>query len=218
MMKPFMIILSSLSVALLNACVYFSAPEMPDCVAKNGNEYCVQKDDTITRLSLRFDVPEEEIIRLNHLENKGLYPGQLLRLRDSLIQETSVFPLQSQWQLPVKGKVFVSFDSEHKGVDFAAEAKESVVAVDDGQVIFARNQLARYGKTVLLRHSNTLMSVYAHTGKILVKEGEKVKKGQIIAQVGNTEHQKPSLHFEVRVNGEAVNPADYLLLNEMTPQ
>lgn len=185
---------------------------LPTCAAQNPYEYCVQKDDTLNRLSLRFGVDKAVIKALNQLTSDELVVGQLLRLRAADNQETLPFSssLNTSWQMPIQGGVLQAFHQTHKGIDFACLNNAPVWAVADGRVIAVRDDLAAYGKTVLLQHSNTLMTVYAHTAKIVIKEGQKVKQGQLIAYAGTSEHQRPALHFEVRVNGRAVNPMDYL--------
>jgi murein DD-endopeptidase MepM/ murein hydrolase activator NlpD len=105
---------------------------------------------------------------------------------------------------------FTSRGSEfHKGVDFAASYGQAAVATGDGIVIFA-GWNAGYGRMVIISHGYGLTTLYAHNSKLLVKQGDKVKKGQAIAKVGNTGRSTGThLHYEVKLNGKNVNPANY---------
>ena len=80
----------------------------------------------------------------------------------------------------------------------------------DGKVVYAGNGLRGYGNLVIVKHDNTYLTAYAHNSKLLVKEGDTVRKGQKIAEMGDTDATAPKLHFELRVNGKPVNPTPYL--------
>ncbi len=100
----------------------------------------------------------------------------------------------------------------HCGVDIAADVGETVVAVADGKVIACEEEPFNggYGMAVVIDHGNGLQTLYAHLGKIAVSAGEQVAAGQTIAVTGMTgEVTGPCLHFEVRVNGEAVDPLSW---------
>ena len=105
---------------------------------------------------------------------------------------------------------FTSRGSEfHKGIDFAASYGQTVSATGDGIVAFA-GWNAGYGRMVIISHGYGLTTLYAHNSKLLVKQGDKVKKGQAIAKVGNTGRSTGThLHYEVKLNGKNVNPANY---------
>jgi lipoprotein NlpD len=77
-------------------------------------------------------------------------------------------------------------------------------------VVYAGNSLRGYGNLVIIKHDNTYLTAYAHNSKLLVKEGDAVRKGQKIAEMGDTDATSPKLHFELRVNGKPVNPTPYL--------
>ncbi len=98
----------------------------------------------------------------------------------------------------------------HKGIDLAAPIGTPVKAADGGVVISAGRRRS-FGKLVTIDHGNGLISMYAHNSSILVRVGQKVSKGQLIAKVGNTGRSTgPHLHFEVRVYGRSVNPSRYV--------
>jgi murein DD-endopeptidase MepM/ murein hydrolase activator NlpD len=105
---------------------------------------------------------------------------------------------------------FTSRGSEfHKGVDFAASYGETVSATGDGIVIFS-GWNAGYGRMVIISHGYGITTLYAHNSKLLVNQGDKVKKGQAISKAGNTGRSTGThVHYEVKVNGKNVNPAKY---------
>ena len=111
---------------------------------------------------------------------------------------------------PAKGKVTSEFSESNKGIDIAGKVGEPVLAASDGKVVYAGNSLRGYGNLVIVKHDNAYLTAYAHNSKLLVKEGDSVRKGQRIAEMGDTDTTSPKLHFELRVNGKPVNPTPYL--------
>ncbi len=115
------------------------------------------------------------------------------------------------WGWPVKGKVIAGFsEASNKGLDIAANIGDPVTASSAGRVVYSGSGLRGYGKLVIIKHNQTYLSAYAHNSTILVKEGQNVVKGQKIAEAGNSDSDKPMLHFEIRKLGKPVDPAKYL--------
>jgi murein DD-endopeptidase MepM/ murein hydrolase activator NlpD len=115
---------------------------------------------------------------------------------------------------PLKGVLYgrygVRAGQRHDGIDIAAPEGTPVGAAADGTVIFAGEQ-AGYGGLVILRHDGDLVTLYAHNARVLVKEGQRVRRGQPIAAVGQTgKTTGPHLHFEVRAGTRPRNPLLYL--------
>ncbi|HEX4857175.1 MAG TPA: peptidoglycan DD-metalloendopeptidase family protein [Limnobacter sp.] len=98
----------------------------------------------------------------------------------------------------------------NKGIDLAAKVGDPVVASQAGRVVYSGNALRGYGNLIILKHDNNLLTAYAHNKTLLVKEGEPVTKGQKIAEAGQSDTDRPKLHFEVRKQGKPVDPMDYL--------
>ncbi|MDR0735759.1 MAG: peptidoglycan DD-metalloendopeptidase family protein [Zoogloeaceae bacterium] len=114
------------------------------------------------------------------------------------------------WAWPANGKVVGNYSAESKGMDIAGKAGDSVLAAADGKVVYTGNGLRGYGNLVIVKHSSNFLTAYAHNQKILVKEQQEVKRGQKIAEMGKTDSATVKLHFEVRRNGEPVEPLNYL--------
>jgi lipoprotein NlpD len=115
------------------------------------------------------------------------------------------------WQWPVEGKLLAHFNKKDaKGIDIAGSEGQSVKAASSGKVVYSGNGLISYGNLIIIKHSRSYLSAYAHNKKLLVKEGETIKAGQKIAELGKTGVEKPKLHFEIRKNGKPVDPLGYL--------
>jgi len=119
----------------------------------------------------------------------------------------------SKWVWPAKGKVIANFSTAkqgNKGIDIAGNRGDSVKAAADGKVVYAGDVLRGYGKLIIIKHNDDYLSAYAHNDRILVKEQQTVKAGQVIAEMGDTDAKRVMLHFEVRFRGKSVNPRKYL--------
>ena len=118
------------------------------------------------------------------------------------------------WCYPLPGaKVISPYGSRggrtHSGTDLKTKPNDNILAAFDGEVVFSGSYYG-YGNLVRIKHVNGLETYYSHNSVNLVKEGQHVKAGQVIALVGQTGRATtPHLHFEIRVNGKTRNPADY---------
>jgi murein DD-endopeptidase MepM/ murein hydrolase activator NlpD len=117
---------------------------------------------------------------------------------------------------PVRGRIIAGFGPkpnglQNDGINLAVPEGTPIKAAEDGVVAYAGNELKGYGNLVLVRHSNGFVTAYAHASEILVKRGETVKRGQVIAHSGQTGNvTSPQLHFEIRKGATPVDPAQYL--------
>lgn len=98
----------------------------------------------------------------------------------------------------------------NKGIDISGQLGDPIFAAADGEVVYAGNGLLGYGNLVIINHNEHYLSAYAHSRKILVKEGQIIKIGQKIAEMGSSESQQIKLHFEIRRDGQPVDPLKYL--------
>lgn len=118
----------------------------------------------------------------------------------------------AQWVWPVRGKLIQKFSLKkgNNGIQIAAPVAAPVAAAAAGQVIYAGSGIRGYGELIIIQHSPSFLSAYAHNSVIMVQEGQRIKQGQKIAEVGDTGTNKIKLHFEIRKHGKPVNPLKYL--------
>ena len=117
------------------------------------------------------------------------------------------------WRWPGKGPLignFVAGDQTRQGIDIGGTAGDPVLAAADGEVVYSGNGLLGYGELIIVKHNTSFLSAYGHNRKRLVQEGERIKSGQQIAEMGSSASARDELHFEIRKNGKPVNPLDYL--------
>ncbi|RYF74992.1 MAG: LysM peptidoglycan-binding domain-containing protein [Comamonadaceae bacterium] len=115
------------------------------------------------------------------------------------------------WIWPAQGTLLATFDeAKNKGFDIGGKAGDPVVAAADGQVVYAGAGLRGYGNLIILKHNSTYLTAYAHNQALLVKEDQRVRRGQKIAEMGNSDADRVKLHFEIRRQGRPVDPGRYL--------
>jgi lipoprotein NlpD len=118
-----------------------------------------------------------------------------------------------EWSWPAQGRIIGRFgEGSSKCVDVSGKLGDPVLAAAGGRVVYAGEAMRGYGKLVIIKHDNTYLSAYAHNSRILVQERDTVKRGQRIAELGDTDTEagKPRLHFEIRRQGKPVDPLKYL--------
>jgi len=117
------------------------------------------------------------------------------------------------WAWPIKGQIIGHFGSGglgNKGLDIAGRRGDAVLAAADGVVVYVGTGLVGYGKLIIIRHNNNYLSAYAHNDRFYVNEGDSVKVGEKIADVGSSGADRDELHFEIRRQGKPVDPLQYL--------
>ena len=116
-----------------------------------------------------------------------------------------------QWQWPAPGKVIENFDeTRNKGIDISGNDGDPVIAAAEGEVVYVGSALRGYGNLVIVKHNDEFISAYAHNRQVLVKQGQAVKRGQRIAEIGKSDAERTKLHFEIRRQGKPVDPLRYL--------
>lgn len=208
--------------------------------APSGGTYVVVSGDTLYKIAQAHNVDVGTLKRINNISNPNqLRVGQTLRLSGAgaplaesnpvpapapvaAVPTTPVKPKEPEtpppasdagvihWGWPAKGRIIQSFNANTKGVDIEGTEGEPIDAAADGKVMYAGNGVRGLGNLVLLGHSDGFITAYAHAQQLLVKTGQKVKKGAKIATIGKTETTSPRLHFEIRRHGTAVDPLAYL--------
>lgn len=117
------------------------------------------------------------------------------------------------WQWPVSGKIIQKFSAAgntNKGIDLDGTLGEPVLAASSGKVVYAGSGLVGYGLLIIIKHNDRYLSAYAHNRQLLVKEGDSVKAGEKISEMGSSGVDRVKLHFEIRRDGKPVNPENYL--------
>lgn len=117
-----------------------------------------------------------------------------------------------KWRWPASGAVVGRFQSNAAipGIDIAGKEGDPVVAAADGVVVYSGNGLVGYGELVIIKHNDSFLSAYGHNRKRLVTEGQQVKAGQEIAEMGSSGSSRDELEFQIRKDGSPVDPLDYL--------
>ena len=114
------------------------------------------------------------------------------------------------WSWPAQGKVIAAFAAgKNRGIDIAGTRGQKVLSAADGTVLH-KGSMNGYGNLVIIKHSDNVLSAYAHNDKILVKEKQQIRRGQQIAEMGSTDSDRVKLHFDIRYQGKPVDPVKYL--------
>ncbi len=152
-------------------------------------------------------------------------PQQKARLAQATtVEDTPETPVKAAdatgalptFRWPVRGKVITSYGAKtngksNDGINLAVPEGTPVKAAEDGVVAYSGNELKGYGNLVLIRHTNGYVTAYAHASELLVKRGDTIKRGQIIAKSGQSgEVASPQLHFEIRKGSSPVDPLQFL--------
>jgi murein DD-endopeptidase MepM/ murein hydrolase activator NlpD len=197
-----------------------------------GIYHTVRPGENLFRIGKAYDVGHEELARLNRIKDASqiragqriFIPGATRQLPVEVITpgdsaQVSIPPGEpvpgyEGFLWPVSGTINSGFgprgSSFHDGLDIAAPEGTPIRAVAAGEVIYS-DQLRGYGNMVILRHAGGIISVYAHNEINLVREGQGVARGEIVARVGSTGRVTgPHLHFEIRKNNAAQDPLHYL--------
>ncbi len=117
-----------------------------------------------------------------------------------------------RWHWPAQGRVVATFHPEQgrKGIDIAGRKGQRVVAASGGVVAYAGSGLAGYGNLIIIKHNDQLLTAYGNNSRNLVREGQSVSAGQVIAEMGVVNRRYSGVHFEMRQSGIPVNPLYYL--------
>lgn len=201
--------------------------------------HIVRKGETLFAIAWRYNKNASDLARWNRLGNGSLiYPGQELKLYGAAAVRRSTTSSRPQgshqqkpptrpsnplptipdqpapkWSWPTSGQVNVNFGAKPgtgTGVLINGKAGQAIRAAASGRVVYAGDGLIGYGKLIIVKHNDTYLSAYGYNASLLVKEGERVNKGQRIATMGEGPERKPRLHFEIRRNGQPANPRQYL--------
>jgi lipoprotein NlpD len=119
----------------------------------------------------------------------------------------------SRWVWPTRGPLLRGYTPEangKKGIDIGGNAGQPILSAADGKVVYSGSGLVGYGRLIIIKHNDSLLSAYGHNSELLVAEGDYVKAGQVIAKMGSSGTSSTRLYFEIRQDGKPVNPLRYL--------
>ena len=192
--------------------------------------YQVKKGDTLYSIAWLYGLDYRQLAQANHLSTHyQIWPGQRLILKQQvssvprIAREKSSNFLQhtftyqrgavSRWQWPAKGHIIQGFKpgyAGNAGIDLAGKYGESVKSMAAGVVVYSGDGVRGYGNLIIIKHSDDYLSAYAFNKKNLVRVGDRVRQGQQVATMGKNNEGKAVLHFEIRHDGEPMNPMRYL--------
>ena len=204
--------------------------------AETPQTHTVKEGDTLYAIAWRHNLDWQKLAAWNKLDNGDLiYPGQRLRLyaptgqttaqkqrpESSTAKQPQKTPATASkpkqpapvFEWPADGPVVAAFgdaSSIGEGLDIGGVQGAAVKAAGAGKVVYVGSGLIGYGKLIIVKHNETYLSAYGHNRVLLVSQGDEIVSGQHIAQMGEGPGNRPLLHFEIRVNGQPVDPALYL--------
>ena len=154
---------------------------------------------------------DEALVRLNKVADPPIVRVEMLPEAKQDAKAVPVVSTSAHWVWPANGKIAGQFsEGGNKGLDILGNKGDPVVAASDGKIVYSGSGLRGYGQLLIIKHSGTFLTAYAHNSRILVKEGQSVTRGQKIAEMGDTEADQVKLHFEVRQQGKPVDPLKHL--------
>jgi len=213
------------SVVTLDPPATVVEPEIePENELPPGVFHRVLPGQTLWRIAHTYDIELERLVTVNSILDPGkISPGDMIWIpgvHDTLDVEIHVperLAEAGEWIWPVRnGSVLSGFGTprrnhRHGGLDIKGAARQPVLASRAGRVVYAGAGLRGYGKTIILDHKDGMQSLYAHNSALLVRLGERVDQGQMIARVGRTGNATTNhCHFEIRLNDRRVDPMHWL--------
>ena len=192
--------------------------------------HVVRRGENLSSIAWRYGLDYRSIARWNRIHPPYvIHPGQRLALRGGAASGSTgraqgtkagagtkrpagpaAVPVGG-WTWPARGQLIRGFGKgDRGGIDIGGRRGQPVVAARDGRVVYTGSGLVGYGRLVIVKHGERLLTAYAHNDRVLVKEGQTVRAGQKIAEMGSTGAERVKLHFEVRRDGKPLNPLKYL--------
>ena len=217
-----------------------SKPPVRISAPKYGATATVQRGQTLYRIATDNGISALDLAMWNNVPPPyTIYPGQRLRLYPGTSRATpssgagarrpvattsrpatpapvaTVVPTQSTfaWRWPADGSLvgrYAPGEPTQQGIDIAGNAGAPVRTAADGVVVYSGSGLVGYGELVIVKHNDQWLSAYGHNRSRIVNEGQVVKAGQQIAEMGHSGAARDMLHFEIRYNGKPVDPLQYL--------
>jgi lipoprotein NlpD len=206
--------------------------------SKYQKQHRVTRGETLYAVAFRYDEDYRSLAALNRLRAPyTLHVGQVLQLhsikkpmrswkpaykRPNIANHSRVHASKpvyvshrrqsSDWYWPTEGRVSARFNPSQgkKGINIAGKRGDLIHASSSGVVAYSGSGLSGYGNLIIIKHNNEFLTAYGNNSKNLIKEGQSVRKGQVIAEMGMIDRQYWGVHFEIRKAGNPVNPMLYL--------
>jgi lipoprotein NlpD len=188
--------------------------------------HVVEKGETLYAIAFRYDKDYRNLAEFNHIRFPyKVRTGQIIRIMtrrrpvlSPSVKKRTVTPpipthsMHAPWQWPAEGRVVAHFSplQGKKGIDIASKKGTSIHASARGIVAYAGNGLHGYGNLIIIKHDRQYLTAYGNNLQNLVKVGQHVQAGQVIAQMGMIDRRYWGVHFEIRQKGQPVNPLLYL--------
>lgn len=186
-------------------------------------DHKVRRGESLSLIARKYKTTISSIVAANNMSNTVVMAGQTLKVPTKgnyKVTRSSTKTTRATWRMPVRGRLSDKYGWRnhpihrkrlfHAGIDIAAPKGSPIAAAQKGKVIYAGRR-AGYGNLVIVSHANGYSTRYAHCSSLLVKKGQNVKAGQLLAKVGATGVATGNhLHFEIRKNGKTQNPLSYL--------
>lgn len=226
-----------LSAALLTGCATHTRQPYSERAASAGS-YVVQRGDTLYSIAWRNGQDYQTVAAWNRIASPyTIYPGQRILLHPPGSAAARAKPAPSRkippavsgarqtqaplpdadpmpaWQWPATGPVLRRFEADtsgKKGISIGGTHGTPVRAAAPGYVVYAGSGLVGYGRLIIVKHNDTYLSAYGHNRELHVNEGDAVRAGQVIAEMGSSGTNRIQLHFEIRRQGKPVDPLRYL--------
>jgi len=150
---------------------------------------------------------------INKSSNKLKKNEKLVKNKSKASSKKGLVKGKIKWRWPANGMIIKKFSRKsatQKGVDISGRLGQSIKATAAGRIVYSGSGLRGYGRLIIIKHNERFLSAYAHNRKLLVKEGQAVKQGQKIAEMGRSGTDRVKLHFEIRNDGNPVDPLRYL--------
>jgi lipoprotein NlpD len=205
-----------------------------------ASQHIVHRYDTLYAIAFRYDQDYQTLALINHLRPPyTLYVGQTIRLKSNGPSFNPVVPheikraarapqrmrslpkaatpvavkINHRWVWPTRARRIISYFSPaagRKGIDIAGHSGDKIYAANSGIIAYAGDGLTGYGNLIIIKHDNQLLTAYGHNAHNLVREGQHVRVGQVIADMGMLDRRYWGVHFEIRQLGKPINPLKYL--------
>lgn len=208
-------------------------------VSMHSRQHTVARGETLYAVAFRYDLDYRHLAALNHLhrpytlrvgQKLNLHGAQFSARRASSFKKTAYvnqwrttksqqygasYPranIHSHWYWPAQGRIVANFlpAQGKKGIDIAGKKGDKIRAAADGVVAYSGGGLSGYGNLIIIKHNNEFLTAYGNNAKNLVKEGQHIKSGQVIGEMGVIDRRFWGVHFEMRKTGNPVNPLLYL--------